>query len=126
MSQDVAVRFEIPEKLRGVVEAAIDRKAVDMRVLHIGHVSDFTEFFLICSGTNQRQVQAIADAIVRETREIGARPLGVEGYNNADWVLVDYGDMVIHIFSEENRGYYALERLWDDADDITAQFRGGD
>lgn len=122
MSQDVAVRLEIPEKLRGVVRSVLDRKAVDMRVLHIGEVSDFTEFFLICSGTSERQVQAIADAVVTGTKDAGIRPLGVEGYNNGGWVLVDYGDMVIHIFSAENRGFYGLERLWSDAIDITDAF----
>ncbi|MFQ5527274.1 MAG: ribosome silencing factor [Thermoanaerobaculia bacterium] len=126
MSQDVAVRFEIPEKLRGVVRAVVDRKAVDMRVLHIGDISDFTEFFLICSGTNQRQVQAIADAVVSGARDGGIRPLGVEGYNHGNWVLVDYGDMVIHIFDAENRAVYGLERLWSDATDITDAFLAGD
>ena len=125
MSHDVAVISEIPEKLRGVVRAVLDRKAVDVRVLHIGDVSDFTEYFLICSGTSERQVQAIADAVVEGGKEVGIRPLGVEGYNNGNWVLVDYGDMVIHIFSEENRGFYGLERLWSDAHDITDQFLGG-
>ena len=104
----------------------MDRKAVDVRVLHIGDVSDFTEFFLICSGTSERQVQAIADAVVSGTRDAGVRPLGVEGYNHGSWVLVDYGDMVIHIFSSENRGVYGLERLWSDATDITDAFLSGD
>ncbi len=126
MSQDVAVRLEIPEKLRGVVRSALDRKAVDMRVLHIGEVSDFTEFFLICSGTNQRQVQAIADGVVSATKDVGIRPLGVEGYNNGNWILVDYGDMVIHVFSAENRSVYGLERLWSDATDITEALLNGD
>lgn len=126
MTQDVAVRLEIPEKLRGVVQSVLDRKAVDMRVLHIGDVSDFTEFFLICSGASQRQVQAIADAVVGGTKDTGIRPLGVEGYNNASWVLVDYGDMVIHIFSPESRSFFALERLWSDANDITDLFLNGD
>lgn len=122
MSQDVAVRLEIPAKLRGVVQAVLDRKAVDLRVLHIGKVSDFTEFFLICSGTNQRQVQAIGDAVVEETKKAGLRPIGVEGYSNGSWILVDYGDMVIHVFSSENRDVYGLEKLWSDAVDITASF----
>lgn len=120
MSQDVADRLEIPEKLRGVVQAVQDRKAGDLRVLHLGKVSDFTEFFLICSGTNQRQVQAIADAVVEEAKSAGARPLGVEGYNHGSWVLVDYGDMVIHVFGSETRDTYGLEKLWNDATDITS------
>lgn len=122
MSQSVAVRLEIPEKLRGVVQSVLDRKAVDLRVLHLGGVSDFTEFFLICSGTSQRQVQAIGDAVISGAREAGIRPLGVEGYNNGSWILVDYGDMVIHIFSSESRDLYRLEKLWSDATDITDTF----
>ena len=120
MTQNVAVRLEIPEKLRGVVQAVLDRQAVDLRVLHLDGVSDFTEFFLICSGTNQRQIQAIADAVVEGTKKAGFRPLGVEGYNQGTWVLVDYGDMVIHVFSSESRELYALEKLWSDAKDITS------
>ena len=122
MSQDVAVRLEIPEKLHGVVQSVLDRKAVDLRVLHLGAVSDFTEFFLVCSGTSQRQVQAIGDAAVNEGKEAGIRPLGVEGYSNGSWILIDYGDMVIHIFSAESREVYALEKLWSDATDITDSF----
>ncbi len=125
MTHDVAVRLEIPEKLRGVARSVLDRKAVDVRVLHIGDVSDFTEFFLICSGTSKRQVQAIADAVISEARDGGIRPLGAEGYSNAGWVLIDYGDMVIHIFSSENRSVYALEKLWSDATDITEAFLTG-
>ena len=122
MSQDVAARLDIPEKLRGIVQSVVDRKAVDLRVLYLGSVSDFTEFFLVCSGTNQRQVQAIGDAVVGHARELGFRPLGVEGYSNGSWVLVDFGDMVIHIFSSENREVYGLEKLWNDATDITGSF----
>ncbi|MCP4203323.1 MAG: ribosome silencing factor [bacterium] len=126
MSHDVAVRLDIPEKLRGVVRSVLDRKAVDLRVLHIGDVSDFTEFFLICSGTSERQVQAIADAVVTGAKEAGIRPLGVEGYSHGSWILVDYGDMVIHIFSSDNRSVYGLEKLWSDATDITDTFLSGD
>ena len=122
MSQDVAARLEIPDKLRGVARAALDRKAVDLRVLDIGKVSDFTDYFLICSGTNERQVQAIADAVIAGTKDAGIRPLGVEGYNTGSWVLVDYGDMVIHIFSSESRAFYGLERLWSDAPDVTPDY----
>jgi len=122
MSQDAAVSLEIPERLRSVVQSVLDRKAAELRVLHIGRVSDFTEFFLICSGSNQRQVQAIADAVVEAAKEAGIRPLGVEGYNQGSWILVDCGDMVIHVFSSESRDVYGLEKLWSDADDITGTF----
>ncbi len=110
---------EIPDRLRTVVQAIQDRKGEELKVLHLAEVSDFTEFFLICSGTSERQVQAIADAIVEATKAAGRRPLGVEGYGHGRWVLLDYGDIVIHVFDQELRGYYALERLWGDAVDVT-------
>ncbi len=111
------------ERVREAVSAADDRKAVDLKVLQLGKVTDFTEYFLICSGTNERQVQAIADAIQERLRERRVRALHVEGQNRAQWVLIDYGDLVVHVFQEEQRRYYALERLWGDAPDVTAGFR---
>lgn len=114
---------ETPTRVREAVAAAEDRKAVDLRVLHVEQVSDFTDFFLICSGTSERQVQAIADAVQEKLREERVRPLHVEGYNRGQWVLLDYGDFVVHIFQEEPRRFYSLERLWGDAPDVTAEFR---
>lgn len=114
---------ETPTRVREAVAAADDRKAVDLRVLHVEKVSDFTDFFLICSGTSERQVQAIADAVQERMREERVRPLHVEGYNRGQWVLLDYGDFVVHIFQEEPRRFYSLERLWGDAPDVTAEFR---
>ncbi len=94
------------------VQAAIERKAIEPTVLDIGKVSTFTEQFIICHGTNSRQVQAIADAIQTELKTVGRRPLSVEGLQHAEWVLVDYGDFVVHVFIKEKRYYYDLERLW--------------
>jgi ribosome-associated protein len=79
---------------------------------------------VLCSGTSERQVQAIADAVLERMREDKARPLHIEGYNRGQWVLLDFGDFVVHIFQEEQRKFYALERLWGDAPDVTAQLRG--
>lgn len=109
-------------RVREAVAAAEDRKAAELRVLEVAKVSDFTDFFLICSGTSERQVQAIADAIQERLREERVRPLHVEGYNRGQWVLLDYGDFVAHIFQEEPRRFYSLERLWGDAPDVTSQF----
>lgn len=109
--------------VRVAVAAALDRKAVALRVLDLDRVSDFTEFFLICSGTNDRQVQAIADSIVKGLREAGHRPLNIEGYKHGTWVLLDFGSLVAHVFNEETRSFYALERLWADADDVTERVR---
>lgn len=114
---------EIPGRVRDAVAAADDRKAVNLKVLHLEKVTDFTDYFLICSGTSERQVQAIADAVLEKMREEKVRPLHVEGYNRGQWVLLDFGDFVAHIFQEEPRRFYALERLWGDAPDVTAQFR---
>lgn len=109
-------------RARDAVSAALDRKAQDLRVLHLGRVTDFTDYFLICSGTSDRQVQAIADAVQERLRAEKVRPLHVEGYNRAQWVLLDYGDLVVHVFQEEPRRFYALERLWGDAPDVTDTF----
>jgi ribosome-associated protein len=111
------------QRVREAVAAADDRKAVDLKVLHLQKVSDFTDYFLICSGTSERQVQAIADGVQERLRANRLRALHVEGYNRAQWVLLDYGDLVVHVFQEEPRRHYALERLWSDAPDVTAEFR---
>lgn len=84
-------------------------------MLDLREVSSFADYFLICTGGNTRQIQAIADEIDQQGRELGEYPVSVEGYNNAEWVLVDYGDFLVHIFSEKARAYYDLERLWRDA-----------
>jgi ribosome-associated protein len=77
-------------------------------------VTSFTDFFVVCSGANARQIQAIADEVTHHIKKAGELPLSVEGYENAEWVLVDYGDFVVNIFSEKARAYYDLERLWRD------------
>lgn len=130
ISTAIAIPTAIPNpdtvgRARAAVAAAEDRKAVDLKVLHLQQVSDFTDYFLICSGTNERQVQAIADAVEERLRANKVRPLHIEGYNRAQWVLLDYGDLVVHVFLEEPRRYYALERLWGDAPDVTADFATG-
>lgn len=118
-----SIELSEPEQLRLVVAAAQDRKAEDIKVLHLGAVTDFTEHFVILSGTNERQVQAITDSINERLRAAGARPLHIEGYNHANWVLLDYGgDLVVHVFLAETRVFYGLERLWADAPDVTAEF----
>ncbi len=121
--EPITTAIDTLQKVREAVSAADDRKAVDLKVLHLGKVTDFTDYFMICSGTSERQVQAIADAVQERLRENKARPLHVEGYNRGQWVLLDYGDLVVHVFQEEPRRYYALERLWGDAPDVTAGLR---
>ena len=105
------------------VAAALDTKAEDVRVLHLGTVTDFVDWFVVASGFNDRQVHAIADRIEERLREQGIRPLHVEGQSAAQWVLLDYGDFLVHVFLDERRRFYALERLWRDAPDATAEFQ---
>lgn len=94
------------------VEAARDKKARAILLLELKEVADFTDYFLICSGASSRQVQTLSDEIERRLGLRGLRPSHVEGYNHAEWVLMDYMDFVVHIFSEQARGFYDLERLW--------------
>jgi ribosome-associated protein len=82
-------------------------------VLDLTGITSFADFFVICTGANQRQVQAIVDEIgLQLKQQAGERPLSLEGYNQADWVLADYGDLLVHVFSPAAREYYGLERLW--------------
>jgi ribosome-associated protein len=99
-------------RLGEAVQAAQDRKAVDLSVLDLQGVSSFTDFFLICSGTSTRHSQAICDAIVEQLEKSGVLPAHVEGYSQAEWILVDYLSFVVHIFSLRARKFYDLERLW--------------
>ncbi len=101
-----------------VVRAAGEKKASDIRVLDLRPVTSFADYFIICSGTNQRQIQAIADEVERTLKLAGEHVNSIEGYSNAEWVLMDYGDVVVHIFSDKARGYYDLERLWRHAPDV--------
>ena len=106
---------ELDERIEVALRAADDKKAVNSIVLDLQKVADFTSFFIITSGTNTRQVQAISDGIADELRKIKVRPTRVEGYNTAEWILMDYGDIIIHIFEQKAREFYDLERLWRDA-----------
>ena len=105
----------LPRDLTLAIDAALGKKAVDLTVLDLRKGSAFTDFFIICTGTNVRQVQAIADAVQESLRGAGVRPALVEGYDRADWVLIDYFDFIVHVFTPATREFYALERLWGDA-----------
>ena len=98
--------------LEAAVRATQGRKALDLRVLNLEGISSFTDFFLICSGTSTRHTQAICDAVIEELKKRGAKPAHIEGYTQAEWILVDYLDFVVHIFLERAREFYDLERLW--------------
>ena len=95
--------------------AASAKKATDLVLLDLRKIASFTEFFLICTGASTRQVQAISNAIEETLRTNGKRPLHIEGYSSAEWILLDYGDFIVHVFSPASRRFYDLERLWRDA-----------
>src|SRR5687767_15163644 len=96
-------------------KAAIDKKGNHSLIYQVGKLGAFTDYFLITEGNNERQVQAIADEISRSAREKGLRPPAVEGYDDGRWVLVDFGDVVVHIFHDAIREFYDLESLWAEA-----------
>jgi ribosome-associated protein len=108
-------RLETEEAVMLAAHAASDRKAADMVILDLRDVAQFTEYFLICTANNSRQVQAVTDAIEERLRQAGKRPSHIEGYTAAEWVLLDYGDFIAHVFSPASRRFYDLERLWRDA-----------
>ncbi len=111
-----AAESGLDERMLEALRAASDRKALDLVALDLREIASFTDFFLIASATNVRQVQAIADAIVERLRDVHrTRPARIEGYNTAEWVLLDYGDFIFHVFEEKARRFYDLERLWRDA-----------
>ena len=107
---------ELDENIRLALACAADKKAVNTIVLDLREIASFTEFFVLTSGTNQRQVQAIADEIQEQLKKLlDSRPIRIEGYNTAEWILLDYGDFIAHVFDQKSREFYDLERLWRDA-----------
>ena len=106
-------------KAQRAARAALDRKALDLVVLDVQGLSGVTDFFLVCSGRSTTHLKSITDAIREELKEDGVRPLHTEGTTDSGWVLLDYGDVLMHVFLEETRAYYALERLWGDAPSIS-------
>jgi ribosome-associated protein len=97
------------------INAALEKKAKNLAAMNVKEISAFTDYFVICSGGLDRQVQAIASAIRENMKKKGFLPLGVEGEKHGQWVLMDYGDVVVHIFYEPVREFYEIERLWSDA-----------
>lgn len=103
-------------ELRSAIEASQDKKASDLVVLDLRGLASFTDFFLLATGSSHRQLKAIADAIEEELAGMRVKPNHVEGYPHGDWILMDYVDFVVHIFTPRSRMYYDLERLWGDAE----------
>ncbi len=100
------------------VRAAESKKATDVRVLDLREVTSFADYFVLCTGANARQIQAISDEIGLKLKQHGELPVSLEGYNNAEWILADYGDYLVHVFSEKARAFYDLERLWRQAREV--------
>ena len=113
-------------QLSDAIEAALDKKAQDSVVIELGGICSFTDYFLICTGTSTRHNQTIAEHIEETLKREGVRPLHVEGHAEGEWILLDYVDFVVHIFSARAREFYDLERLWRagkrrDASELIAQ-----
>ena len=110
-------RPKLPRAVTTAVRAALDKKAEDIVVLDLRNAGGFTDFFVICTGANARQINAISDS-VRETlkRDVGERPALAEGVEKSEWILLDYFNFVVHVFSRDCRSFYGLERLWGNAE----------
>ena len=103
------------QTLCAAAKATLDKKAFNLLALEVSELTSYADSFLICSAGSDRQVTAIADEVGRRLRDVGRRPLHREGSSGSEWVLLDFGDLVVHVFTEEKRSYYALENLWGDA-----------
>lgn len=105
----------LPTSIKKVVKLAQAKKGEEIVVLQLKEFTSFTDYFIIMHGQSERQILAIYEHIQTELKKMNFRPLGVEGVANAEWVLMDYGDFIVHIFSRQAREYYSLEKLWGDA-----------
>ena len=114
----MATRAERLARANRVAEAALDRKAVDLVALDVSELTSYADTFVIATATSDRHARAIADAIREAEVAGGSQPLGVEGYDEARWVLIDLGDVIVHVFLGEVRAAYDLERLWSDAQSL--------
>jgi ribosome-associated protein len=117
------VNDPIENRVRIAVAAALDKKASDLDVLSVGKLTSIADYFVLASAGNERQAQAIADNVQENLREeLHVKPLLVEGTSPGRWILLDFGDFIVHIFTEDTRRFYGLERLWGDAPNVTAEF----
>lgn len=119
--QPLAQSLETEEAVKIASRAASDKKATDLVVLDLRNAASFTEYFLICTGASTRQVQAISNAVEESLLKSGKRPQHIEGYSSAEWILLDYGDFIVHVFSPTSRQFYDLERLWRDAPRVSVE-----
>jgi len=108
----------LPSQVDAAISAASDKQALDLVVLDLRKAAGFTDFFILCSGSNPRQIRAIADGVLTTLAADGVKPAHMEGYDRSEWVLLDYFDFVVHVFAPETRVFYGLERLWGNAERI--------
>ncbi len=114
--QSITPFAELDANVKLALTCASEKKAFDIVALDLREIVSFTEIFIICSGANNRQVQAISDEITEQLRDqLNSRAVRIEGYSSAEWILLDYGDFIVHIFDKDAREFYDLERLWRDA-----------
>lgn len=106
--------MEISEMYDNIIGALKEKKAVDLKIIDIQELTTIATYFIICSGTSTTHIKSLADEVEFKLKEKGIMPFRREGYNSARWILMDYGDIVVHIFHEEDREFYNLERLWQD------------
>lgn len=113
----------IESRVRVAVNAALDKKASDLDVLSVAELTSIADYFILCSASNERQAQAIADSVLDRLKEdLDVKPLLVEGTTPGRWILLDFGDFIFHVFTEDCRRFYGLERLWGDAPNVTAEY----
>ena len=111
-AQSTVAADQLDERVVLALHAAAEKKAIDPTVLDLREIASFTDFFVITSGANERQVQAISDEVYETLKKAGSPAARVEGYKTAEWILLDYGDFVVHVFEQKARSFYDLERLW--------------
>lgn len=104
--------MKVPRVVKAAAEAALDKKAEDVVILDLRKASSFTDYFVLATATNQKQVLAIADHVLQVLRQQGLRPKHTEGYPRQEWILLDFGGLVVHVFTARQRAFYDLERLW--------------
>ena len=121
------VEDTLDERVLAALHAASEKKALEPVVLDLRDIASFTDYFVIVSGANERQVQAISDGIYETLKKSGHAAARVEGYKTAEWILLDYGDFVVHVFDQKGRKFYDLERLWRESKrvELPAEFTGG-
>ncbi len=117
------MKHSIESRVRVAVSAALDKKAFDLDVLAVGDLTSIADYFILCSATSERQAQAVAGEVEEKLREkMKVKPLLVEGTTPGRWILIDFGDFIFHVFTEDCRRFYGLERLWGDAPNVTADY----